>query len=248
MTLLRPCVVVCQLELSHRGFGSGLNTWRSPHPCSDPYFLPNWTPSLGTLVLGWLALNPPPTHIQAFSMSLGPSNPRVVLWLLLRVEPKLQVGVEVGTSRFSLQIVLWSFDFRAGVETECCVLSFSIVLKSLSTSLPHSAPPHSVVKNFKHAEKLKELFSEHPFTHVPPRWYSYYFAIFALLHNQLSLLPSVHPSFCCCCLFILRERESKGGAKKGGREIETERIPSSLHAVDTEPHTGLKLTNREIMT
>ena len=57
------------------------------------------------------------------------------------------------------------------------------------------------------------------------------------------------------CLFIFfmlvyfereREREhtSRGGAE---RETERERIPSRLHAVSTEPDTGLSLTNCEIM-
>ena len=56
--------------------------------------------------------------------------------------------------------------------------------------------------------------------------------------------------------FILRERErerererarartSKGGAEREGEE----RIPSRLHAVSTEPDSGLSLTNHEIMT
>ena len=32
------------------------------------------------------------------------------------------------------------------------------------------------------------------------------------------------------------------------RETERERIPSRLHIASTEPNTGLKLTNHEIMT
>ena len=40
-------------------------------------------------------------------------------------------------------------------------------------------------------------------------------------------------------------RSSCEGAE---REGETERIPSRLHAVGTEPNTGLKPTNREILT
>ena len=38
---------------------------------------------------------------------------------------------------------------------------------------------------------------------------------------------------------------SRGGTE---REGETDRIPSRLHTVSTEPDMGLKLTNREIMT
>ena len=37
----------------------------------------------------------------------------------------------------------------------------------------------------------------------------------------------------------------KGQGERGG---ERERIPSRLHTVSTEPHAGLDLTNREIMT
>ena len=36
---------------------------------------------------------------------------------------------------------------------------------------------------------------------------------------------------------------SRGGAERG-----RERIPSRLHAVSPEPHVGLELRNREIMT
>ena len=32
------------------------------------------------------------------------------------------------------------------------------------------------------------------------------------------------------------------------REEEAERIPSRLHAVSTEPHVGLDLANRDVMT
>ena len=42
-------------------------------------------------------------------------------------------------------------------------------------------------------------------------------------------------------LFILRERERE--AKR-----ETEGIPSTLHAVSTEPDVGLEFMNHEIMT
>ena len=35
---------------------------------------------------------------------------------------------------------------------------------------------------------------------------------------------------------------------EGQREGESERIPSRLHTVSTEPDAGLKATNREIMT
>ena len=44
-------------------------------------------------------------------------------------------------------------------------------------------------------------------------------------------------------LFTLREHVSRGGGERG-----RERIPSRLYAGNTEPNTGLKLTNREIMT
>ena len=43
-------------------------------------------------------------------------------------------------------------------------------------------------------------------------------------------------------MFIYFERE-KGGAESGG-----ERIPSRLHAVSAEPHTGLDFTKCKIMT
>ena len=44
---------------------------------------------------------------------------------------------------------------------------------------------------------------------------------------------------------MLRERErvSQGGAERG-----RERIPRRLRTVSAEPHTGLKLTNGEVMT
>ena len=45
-------------------------------------------------------------------------------------------------------------------------------------------------------------------------------------------------------LVIYFERECKGRRAERGRE----RIPGRLHTVSTEPHTGLKLTNCEIMT
>ena len=38
------------------------------------------------------------------------------------------------------------------------------------------------------------------------------------------------------------------GAEREGLWGETERIPSRLHAVSTEPDAGLDLRNREIMT
>ena len=41
----------------------------------------------------------------------------------------------------------------------------------------------------------------------------------------------------------MRERENKGGAERG-----RERIPSRLHAVNTEPDTRLELTNCKITT
>ena len=50
-------------------------------------------------------------------------------------------------------------------------------------------------------------------------------------------------------LFILTETEraSRGGMGwRGG--VGRERIPSRFHTVNTEPDSGLELTNREIMT
>ena len=41
-----------------------------------------------------------------------------------------------------------------------------------------------------------------------------------------------------------KERVGKGGAERKG---ERERIPSRIHAVSTEPDTGLNLTNHQIM-
>ena len=45
-------------------------------------------------------------------------------------------------------------------------------------------------------------------------------------------------------LFILRDRESRGGAEKRGRE----RNPSRLRAVSEEPDVGPELMSHEIMT
>ena len=47
------------------------------------------------------------------------------------------------------------------------------------------------------------------------------------------------------CLFNLRERER---AQAGKRQRGREKIPSRLHAVNTEPDTGLDIMNGEIMT
>ena len=52
-------------------------------------------------------------------------------------------------------------------------------------------------------------------------------------------------------LFILREiqRENKWGrGRERERDGERQRIPSSLHAVSTEPDAGLEPTSCEIMT
>ena len=56
-------------------------------------------------------------------------------------------------------------------------------------------------------------------------------------------------------IYFERERERKemrmsGGGAEREREREggRERIPSKLHAVITEPDSGLDLTNHEIMT
>ena len=49
-------------------------------------------------------------------------------------------------------------------------------------------------------------------------------------------------------LFIYFERERERVSREGQRERERERIPSRLRTVSTEPHTGLELTNHEIMT
>ena len=46
-------------------------------------------------------------------------------------------------------------------------------------------------------------------------------------------------------MFIYVETEiAQAGERQRGRK----RIPRRLHAVTAEPHTGLKLTNHEIMT
>ena len=57
------------------------------------------------------------------------------------------------------------------------------------------------------------------------------------------------PFFFHVYLFILLEgeKEQVGGTERE-RERERERVPSRLHAVSTEPDTGLELTNCEIMT
>ena len=51
--------------------------------------------------------------------------------------------------------------------------------------------------------------------------------------------------------FFYRKRECKQerwGGPERERERERERIPSRLYVVNTEPNTGLHLTNHEIMT
>ena len=67
------------------------------------------------------------------------------------------------------------------------------------------------------------------------------------IFTSLSLYVSVF-LFLNVYLF-LRDRERKstngGGAE---RERERDRIPSRLHAIGTEPDSGLELTNREIVT
>ena len=77
----------------------------------------------------------------------------------------------------------------------------------------------------------------------------------------LPLWTSPHPQdglllfilFYFLCLFFererarARERVSREGAERE-RERERERIPSRLHAVNAEPHMGLRLVNCEIMT
>ena len=65
--------------------------------------------------------------------------------------------------------------------------------------------------------------------------------------NFTSFLKNVY-------LFILTERESnmhklgRGRERERQRDRETERIPSRLHAISTEPNVGLERTNHEIMT
>ena len=46
-------------------------------------------------------------------------------------------------------------------------------------------------------------------------------------------------------LFRERERERERSSKRA--ETRRERIPSRLHAVSTDPHVGLDLTNCEIV-
>ena len=48
-------------------------------------------------------------------------------------------------------------------------------------------------------------------------------------------------------IYFEREREHGEGEERQ-REKERESIPGRLHAVSAEPHTGLSLTNHEIMT
>ena len=48
--------------------------------------------------------------------------------------------------------------------------------------------------------------------------------------------------------FILREKERVSMSGGGQRDIEGERIPSSLHTVSTEPNMGLEPMNPEINT
>ena len=46
----------------------------------------------------------------------------------------------------------------------------------------------------------------------------------------------------------MRERERAISREGSEREGERERIPSRLHAVNTEPYAGFVITNREIVT
>ena len=67
---------------------------------------------------------------------------------------------------------------------------------------------------------------------------------------------TVLKDFMCLALFLFlrflfiyfeRERERKRDQERG-RERGRERIPSRFCTAGTEPHVGLELTNREIMT
>ena len=59
------------------------------------------------------------------------------------------------------------------------------------------------------------------------------------------LVTIVNCTFFFLSLFILGASKREG---EGETERERERIPSRLCTVGTEPNTGLKLTNLEVMT
>ena len=67
--------------------------------------------------------------------------------------------------------------------------------------------------------------------------------------TALTVIPfSLSNSFFFLSLFILEKEPKQGRGREREREGERERIPSRLHTVSTEPHTGFELPDHEIMT
>ena len=65
--------------------------------------------------------------------------------------------------------------------------------------------------------------------------------------NKWTEFKYVH--FCKFIFYFERERErERETISRGGAERRRDRIPSRLRTISTEPHMGLKLRNREIMT
>ena len=73
------------------------------------------------------------------------------------------------------------------------------------------------------------------FSLVPGQLHKVFFFFFFMLFMGPEILLS---------LFILREERERERMSQG----EAERSPSRLHAVSTEPNSGLDLMNREILT